>query len=87
MYDFKGHDHLVGKASTGGDFNVAWDVILVVFTPQGLNDGAKDKRILTLTDLNAAVNNGDAVKIDAHFSFNCSIVSEATYLKGSILSF
>ena len=92
FYAIKGHDHLVGMASTHGDFNVAWDVWLVVFTPQGFADRAIDNRILTLTALNAAITKGDVVKIpfmtpSGQFSFNCSITSEATYLKGTPLSF
>jgi hypothetical protein len=35
----EGHDHLIGMPHTG-DFNVAGDVILVAFTPQGFSDGA-----------------------------------------------
>jgi len=42
--------------------------------------------------LNAAITKGDVVKIpfmtpSGQFSFNCSITSEATYLKGTPLSF
>src|SRR5579859_3654914 len=61
-YPLKGHDHLVGVPNTG-DFNVAWYVILVAFTPQGFNDGAINTRILTLDQLNDAVADGDVVKI------------------------
>jgi hypothetical protein len=85
-YPLKGHDHLVGVPHTG-DFNVAWDVILVAFTPQGFGDGAINTRILTLTQLDAAVANGDVVEIDIGFSFNCSITSVTTYLKGTPLAF
>jgi hypothetical protein len=82
----KGHDHLVGVPHTG-DFNVAWDVILVAFTPQGFADGAINTRILTLDQLNAALAAGDAVSIGPVTSFNCSITSPVTYLKGIPLSF
>ena len=85
-YALKGHDHLVVVPHTG-DFNVAWDVIVVAFTPQGFGDGAINTRILTLTQLDAAVANGDVVKIDIGFSFNCSITSVTTYLKGTPLTF
>jgi hypothetical protein len=85
-YPLKGHDHLVGKPHTG-DFNVAWDVVLVAFTPQGFADGAIDTRILTLAQLDAAVAAGDAVKIGPVVSFNCSITSVTTYLLGTPLSF
>jgi hypothetical protein len=88
----KGHDHLVGMASTHGDFNIAWDVVLVFFTAQGVADGAINHRILTLTELNAAVARHDAFTAplmtpSGQFSFNCSITSEATYVKGTPLSF
>src|SRR5215471_19985982 len=44
-YPLKGHDHLVGVPHTG-DFNVAWNVVLVAFTEQGFEDGAINNRIL-----------------------------------------
>jgi hypothetical protein len=78
-----GHDHLVGVAKTGGDFNVAWHVFLVLFTPQGVRDGASNTELLTLQSINAAIARGDAVgPIDSGIVFNCSITSEATYLHG-----
>lgn len=86
LYPLKGHDHLVGVAPTG-DFNVAWDVVLVVFTPQGFADGAINTRILTETQLDAAVVAGDVVEVGPVLTFNCSITSVTTYLKGTALSF
>jgi hypothetical protein len=85
-YPLKGHDHLVGVPHTG-DFNVAWDVVLVAFTPQGFSDGAINDRILTLSQLNGALAAGDAVTIGPVTSFNCSITSAANYLKGTPLTF
>jgi hypothetical protein len=82
----KGHDHLVGVPHTG-DFNVAWDVILVAFTPQGFGDGAINTRILTLAQLDAAVASGDAFKIGPVVNFHCSITSITTYLKATPLTF
>lgn len=82
----KGHDHLVGVPHTG-DFNVAWDVILVAFTEQGFGDGAINTRILTLDQLNAAVAAGDAVKIGPVVNFHCSITSITTYVHATPLSF
>jgi hypothetical protein len=80
---YKGHDHLVGMPHTG-DFNVAWDVYIVAFTPKGFQDGAINTRILTLSALNDAITAGDvAAPIDFHFAFNCSATSSATYLKGT----
>jgi hypothetical protein len=85
-YPLKGHDHLVGVPHTG-DFNVAWDVVLVAFTPQGFDDGAINDRILTLDQLNAALAVGDVITIGPVTSFNCSITSAANYLKGTPLTF
>jgi hypothetical protein len=85
-YPLKGHDHLVGVPHTG-DFNVAWDVVLVAFTDQGFADGAINDRILTLDQLNAALAAGDVLTIGPVTSFNCSITSATTYLKGTPLTF
>lgn len=83
----KGHDHLVGIASTHGDFNVAWDVELDVFTAQGFADGAINHRILTLDELNHAKGAGDIQAIPSGIVFNCSSTNVATYLKGVPLTF
>lgn len=82
----KGHDHLVGIPPSG-DFNVAWDVFPVFFTPQGFADGAINHRILTEAGVDAAVAAGDAVELPTPvFSFNCQRVSSATYLHGTPVS-
>jgi hypothetical protein len=86
VYPLKGHDHLVGVPHTG-DFNVAWDVVLVAFTEQAFADGAINNRILTLDQLNAALAAGDVMTIGPVTGFNCSITSAATYLKGTPLTF
>ncbi len=85
-YPLKGHDHLVGVPPTG-DFNVAWDVILVPFTEKGFADGAINTRILTQDQLDAAMKAGDVTTIGPVTSFNCSITAPVTYLKGTPLSF
>jgi hypothetical protein len=82
----KGHDHLVGVPHTG-DFNVAWDVILIAFSENGFKDGAIDRRILTLDELNAALAAGDAFSIGPVTNFDCSITSITTYVKGTVLTF
>ncbi len=86
QYPLRGHDHLVGVPHTG-DFNVAWDVVLVAFTQKGFDDGAINNRILTLEKLNAALNAGEVIPIGPVTSFNCSITSATTYLKGTVLTF
>jgi len=75
---YKGHDHLVGVAPTG-DFNVAWHVILVAFTPKALFDGAANTRIMTLAQLGADVANNDVIEVSTPVTFNCSIVNERVY--------
>ena len=85
-YPLKGHDHLVGMPHTG-DFNVAWDVILIAFTPKGFGNGAINNRISTLDRLNAALAAGEVVPIGPITTFNCSITAPVTYLHGTPLFF
>lgn len=84
---YEGHDHLVGAASTGGGFNVAWHVNLVIFTPQGFGDGAINTRITTWTQLAQLITNGDVKVVPTAIVFNCQIVSLATYELGTPLTF
>lgn len=81
----KGHDHLVGLASTGGDYNVPWHVIGVAFTGQSAT--AQNNRILTLDQLNAEKASGDVVEFDTGIYFMCSRVSATTYRNAAPLSF
>jgi hypothetical protein len=79
-----GHDHLVGIAPTGGDFNVVWEPVFVLFTPQAVSDGAINTHITTLAQLNAAVTAGDVAEIPLPFlDFNCTVVSAALYASGT----
>jgi hypothetical protein len=86
FYPIIGHDHLVGVAPTG-DFNVAWHVILIAFTPQGFADGAINHRLMTSAAIEAAEAAGDVVEIDTPITFNCSIVSQKVYSLGTPLHF
>lgn len=79
----KGHDHLVGVASTGGDFNVAWHVQLVIFTHAAFLDGKINTRITTLSQIEALVQSGDAFIADTPITFNCSVTSGRTYDLGT----
>lgn len=72
-----GHDHLVGAANTGGDFNVAWEVVEVVFTST-----AAVHHITTLSDLWTAKNNGQVELHDLGFAFTCNIVPATAYWQG-----
>ncbi len=74
-----GHDHLVAPPASGGDFNVAWDVVEVLFT----NKAAGNTRLTTEHAIDAAVARGDAIKVDLGFAFNCSVVPATVYLRGS----
>jgi hypothetical protein len=78
-----GHDHLVGVASTGGDFNVPWRVYIELFTSR-----AAVTHITTLAQLQAAWASGAILQtasgqgIDTGITFACAVVSEAAYLAG-----
>ena len=73
-----GHDHLVGVAKTGGDFNAASHVYVELFTST-----AAVRHITLLSDLNAAKASGDVTEVDTGIVFLCSIVSESAYMAGS----
>jgi hypothetical protein len=80
----KGHDHLVGVAKTGGDFNIAWHVYLLLFTPHAVADGAINTHLTTLAAIDQAIAAGDvAGPIDSGIVFNCSIVPAGVYNHGS----
>jgi hypothetical protein len=71
-----GHDHLVGIASTGGDFNILWEPVLVLFT----NPAAATTHITTLAQINADVASGDAIEVPIPpATFHCSSVSAKAY--------
>ena len=71
-----GHDHLAGVASSGGDFNVIWEPVLVLFTSKT----AAAERITTDGQVDAAVKAGDAIEVPLpQLDFNCSIVGAAVY--------
>jgi hypothetical protein len=79
----EGHDHLIGVANTGGDFNVAWHVELVVFTHSAFLNKKINNRVTTVEQINALVASKDAIIIDTPVTFNCSITSERTYELGT----
>ncbi len=74
-----GHDHLIGLASTGGDWNVAWHVWVILFT----NSQAANTHVTTRGQLEAALDSGDAISIDSGIVFNCSAVSASAYWRGT----
>lgn len=80
---YEGHDHLAGIASAGGDFNVSWSVVLVIFTHQGFQDGAINTRVTTLSQLQSLLANGDAIPLPTPIVFYCASTSQQTYDKGT----
>lgn len=73
-----GHDHLVGVASTGGDFNVPWHVYVELFTSR-----AAVTHITTVGQLNSAKGAGDLTQIDTGIVFLCAVVSQSSYGAGT----
>lgn len=73
-----GHDHLVGVASTGGDFNVAWHVYVELFTSD-----AAVHHITLLSDLNSTKDQHGLMEVDTGIVFLCAVVSEKSYMAGS----
>jgi hypothetical protein len=70
-----GHDHLIGVASTGGDFNVIWEPVIVVF-----NNAKAVHRITTLIDLKSS----DVSELPLpSLDFHCSVVSAAAFNRGT----
>ena len=75
-----GHDHLVGIASTGGDFNVIWEPALIIFT----DAAAATQHITTLDQVNAVLDAGEAIEVDLpQLDFKCASVSAAAYNRGT----
>jgi hypothetical protein len=77
-----GHDHVADPPGKP-DFNIAWEVVEVVFTDQGMADGAINTRLTTDAQIDAAEAAGDVEKIDLGFAFNCSVVPASLYWKGT----
>jgi hypothetical protein len=74
-----GHDHLVAPPGHQGDFNIAWNVIEVLFTSKP----AANNHITTLAAINAAIASGDVKTLDLGFAFHSSVVSAAAYNAGT----
>jgi hypothetical protein len=75
-----GHDHLIGVASSVGDFNVLWEPVLVVFT----SVATASTHITTLDQIKAVEASGGAFEIPLpSATFHCSMVSAATYQRGT----
>jgi hypothetical protein len=76
----RGHDHLVGIAATGGDFNILWEPVLVIFT----NAQAASQHVTTLSQINTLISHRDAIEVPiAAATFHCAAVSAAVYNNGT----
>jgi hypothetical protein len=74
----------MGVAKSGGDFNIAWHVYLLLFTPHAVADGAINTHLTTLAAIGQAEAAGDVVgPIDSGIVFNCSIVPATVYNHGA----
>ena len=74
-----GHDHLV-DAPGGSEFNVAWQVHLLLFT----NAAAANTHITTEEEMDAALDAGDLIDAVPDVTiFNCSVVSARTFNRGT----
>jgi hypothetical protein len=76
-----GHDHLVAAPGSGGNFQVAREVIEVLFTPKAVADHAIT-HLTTQAAVEAAVANGYAVEVDLGIAQHFSVVSAAAYNTG-----
>lgn len=75
-----GHDHLLGIASTGGDFNFIWEPVLVLFT----NKEAASTHYTTYAQIQAVEAAGGAFEVPLpQLDFNCARVSAAAYWRGT----
>ncbi len=75
-----GHDHILAAPASGGDFNIDWLPIEVLFT----NTAAATEHITTLAQLREAEADGDAREIPLPpATFHCSVVPAATYNSGT----
>lgn len=80
-----GHDHLVGIASSSGDFNIVWEPVLVLFAPTDAGAAAAaSQHITTLAQLTDDLNADLVFEVPVPADdFNCAPVSAAVYGKGT----
>lgn len=75
-----GHDHLLAAPGSGGDFNILWEPIAVLFT----NSAAANTHITTLDQLHNAETNKDVFEIPLpQATFHCSVNPAAPYNNGT----
>jgi hypothetical protein len=76
-----GHDH-VADPPGAPDWNVAWEVVEVLWTQKAVDEGAIT-HLTTDEAISTAVANGYAKEFDLGFAFNCSSVPATTYWRGT----
>lgn len=78
-----GHDHLVGVASTGGDFNVPWHVYVELFTsPTAVTHITMLSQLQTAWASGAILKTASGQGVDTGITFICAAVPQSTYLAG-----
>ncbi len=74
-----GHDHLLAPPASGGDFNIAWHVFVVLFN----NVSFINDHITNLSHLNDALGDGEVSMFDSGIVFMCAVVPAVTYTHGT----
>jgi hypothetical protein len=75
-----GHDHLLAAPGSGGDFNILWEPIAVLFT----SAAAANTHITTLAQLHMAEAHSQVIEIPLPpATFHCSVVPAAPYNNGT----
>jgi hypothetical protein len=69
-----GHDH-VADVPTGDDFNVNWEVVVVLFT----STAAANEHLVTDAAIDAAADRGDVILVKPGITFLCAVVPATTY--------
>jgi hypothetical protein len=75
-----GHDHIMDGPG-GSEFNVTWQIVVVLFT----NAAAANTHITTESQLDAAIEAGDAFTVETPTIFHCNLVSASTYNRATPL--
>ncbi len=77
-----GHDHLMAPPASGGEFNIAWHVYLILFTKPSY----ANQHLTTLAAINAALAAHQVIEVDSGIVFTCAVVSAAVYNSGTPIS-
>jgi hypothetical protein len=78
-----GHDHLLAPPGSGGDFNIAWEPVLVLFT----SAEAANTHLNTLAQINTAVTNHQAFEVPLpQLTFHCEVVPANIYANATAVT-